>query len=110
MVREWEERGQDPTEVSKNRNSKKHKKRNLNYELSDPLMEFMASKSVFYYPALLPTCGLAQDCSRSVGQLASLEIIYPVKREDIKTSLLRRLRWNFTNRQNPPPQQNSFNF
>ena len=65
MVREWEAGGQDPTEVSKNRNSKKHKKRNLNYELSDPLMEFMASKSVFYFPALLPTCGLAQDCSRS---------------------------------------------
>ena len=69
-MREWEAGGQDPTEVSKNRNSKKHKKRNLNYELSDPLMEFMASKSVFYFPALLPTCGLAQDCSRSGGQLA----------------------------------------
>ena len=84
MLREWEAGGQDPTEVSKNRNSKKHKKRNLNYELSDPLMEFMASKSVFYFPALLPTCGLAQDCSRS-GLESSYQNGSPVKLESFGT-------------------------
>jgi len=64
VLRSWEELGQDPTTISKNKNSKKYKKRNFIFDLSDPLVDFMAKQKVFYYPSLLPTCALAQDTSR----------------------------------------------
>ena len=64
VLEEWDNTGQDPTTVTKNKNSKKYKKRNVNFDISDPLIEFMARQRVFYFPALLPDSALAQDCSR----------------------------------------------
>ena len=64
VVSKWEDTGRDPTTVTKNKNSKKYKKRNVNFDIADSLIEFMAHQRVFYFPALLPTSALAQDCSR----------------------------------------------
>ena len=64
VIRDWDQLGSDPTTITKNKNSKKHKKRNMNYNISTPLYSFMSQQSVFYYPALLPTSALCQDQSR----------------------------------------------
>ena len=64
VISKWEDTGRDPTTVTKNKNSKKYKKRNVNFDIADSLIEFMANQRVFYFPALLPTSALAQDCSR----------------------------------------------
>ena len=64
VINKWEETGRDPTTITKNKNSKKYKKRNVNFDIADSLIEFMAHQRVFYFPALLPTSALAQDCSR----------------------------------------------
>merc|ERR1719483_1417693 len=61
VIRDWDELGSDPTVVVKNKNSKKYKKRNANFNLSDPLYTFMSKQSVFYFPSLLPTSALATD-------------------------------------------------
>ena len=64
VIRDWDISGSDPTHVTKNKNSKKHKKRNMNFNISKPLFKFMSSQSVFYFPALLPVSALAQDEAR----------------------------------------------
>eukprot|EP00092_Neocalanus_flemingeri_P021197 GFUD01022971.1.p1 GENE.GFUD01022971.1~~GFUD01022971.1.p1 ORF type:complete len:1221 (-),score=398.09 GFUD01022971.1:72-3734(-) len=66
VIRDWDELGSDPTTITKNKNSKKHKKRNMNFNISTPLYTFMSEQSVFYYPALLPISALSQDESRIV--------------------------------------------
>lgn len=66
VVRDWDELGSDPTVITKNKNSKKHKKRNANFNISDKLFTFMSKQSVFYYPSLLPTSALSSDESRIV--------------------------------------------
>merc|ERR1719158_1113718 len=66
VIRDWDELGSDPTVISKNRNSKKHKKRFANFNISDKLFTFMSKQSVFYFPSLLPTSALATDDPRIV--------------------------------------------
>jgi len=66
VIRDWDELGSDPTVISKNKNSKKHKKRFANFNISDKLFTFMSKQSVFYYPLLLPTSALATDDPRIV--------------------------------------------
>jgi len=66
VVRDWDELGSDPTVITKNKNSKKHKKRNANFNISDKLYSFMSKQSVFYFPSLLPTSALSSDESRIV--------------------------------------------
>jgi len=66
VIRDWDELGSDPTVITKNKNSKKYKKRTAVFSISDPLYTFMSKQSVFYFPALLPTSGLATDDPRIV--------------------------------------------
>jgi len=66
VIRDWDELGSDPTVISKNKNSKKHKKRFANFNISDKLFTFMSKQSVFYFPSLLPTSALATDDPRIV--------------------------------------------
>ena len=61
VISEWDKVGTDPTVVTKNKNSVKHKKRYRNFCLAPQLIEFMSAKSVFYFPLLLPLRGLNQD-------------------------------------------------
>jgi len=64
VIRDWDELGSDPTVITKNKNSKKYKKRTAVFSISDSLYTFMSKQSVFYFPALLPTSGLATDDPR----------------------------------------------
>ena len=66
VIKEWDRVGSNPTVISKNKNSAKHKKRYRYFHISRQLQEFMANQSVFYYPLLLPLNGLNQDQLRII--------------------------------------------
>ena len=60
VIKEWDAMGMDPTKVVRRLSSQGCKFRKLDYEISDPLFNFMSNKRVFYYPLLLPTQALCQ--------------------------------------------------
>ena len=60
-IQQWDKEGCDPTNVIKNKNSTKNKKRYREFHIDQKLVEFMSRQSVFYYPKLLPSRALNQD-------------------------------------------------
>ena len=66
VIRDWDMTGSNPTTISKNKNSAKWHKKPRDFSLSKPLVEFMSTKSVFYFPLLLPLRALNQDEERLI--------------------------------------------
>ena len=60
-IQQWDREGCDPSNIIKNKNSTKYKKRYREFHLDPKLVEFMSRQSVFYFPMLLPSRALYQD-------------------------------------------------
>ena len=83
VVREWDQEGTNPTVITKNKNSVKHRKRNRYFNLSSRLMDFMARQTVFYFPLLLPVMALSEDESRIIWSPAEDHLLAFAMREAV---------------------------
>ena len=60
-IQQWDKEGCDPSNIIRNKNSTKYKKRYREFHIDHKLVEFMSRQTVFYYPMLLPSRALYQD-------------------------------------------------
>ena len=83
VIREWDQEGQNPTVITKNKNSVKHRKRNRYFNISSKLMDFMSRQKVFYFPLLLPAMGLSEDEGRIIWTPAEDHLLAFAMRESV---------------------------
>ena len=83
VIKQWDEQGANPTVITKNRNSVKHRKKNRYFNLSPELMEFMSRQTVFYFPLLLPAMALSEDDGRILWTSSEDHLLAFAMRESV---------------------------